>query len=265
MQQWLSPGERWEPLSKEISVIVSPQHTFNTDTLLLAWFAAPRRKDRCADLGTGCGTIPLVWHSRFQPAHVYAVELQEDAASQAVRSVQAQGLADCITVLQRDLRELARKNNALPLGSLDVVACNPPYQEAGTGIGNRDGGRRIARHGETCTMEDVCQTAGALLQYGGRFCLCQRPQQMVGAMAAMRGAGIEPKRLRLVQQRPGKAPSLFLLEGKKGAKPGLVVEPVLLVEGEGGGFSQEMQEMYGEYKTHGKTGIPYAPGQEGQP
>ena len=77
LQQWLSPGERWEPLSKEISVIVSPQHTFNTDTLLLAWFAAPRRKDRCADLGTGCGTIPLVWHSRFQPTHVYAVELQE--------------------------------------------------------------------------------------------------------------------------------------------------------------------------------------------
>ena len=67
-------------------------------------------------------------------------------------------------------------------------------------------------------------------------------------MTLFRQKGLEPKRLRLVQQRPGKAPFLFLLEGRRGGKPGLTVEPVLLIEGEGGGLSREMEEIYGNYR-----------------
>ena len=51
----------WEPLSPEISVLTTPQHTFNTDTILLASFSSPKRQELCADLGTGCGTIPLLF------------------------------------------------------------------------------------------------------------------------------------------------------------------------------------------------------------
>ena len=39
--------------------------------------------------------------------------------------------------------------------------------------------------------------------------------------------GLEPKRLRLVSAGPDRAPSLFLLELRKGATPGLVTEPTL--------------------------------------
>ncbi|MFQ7027209.1 MAG: hypothetical protein ACLRRA_09785 [Acutalibacteraceae bacterium] len=55
----LLDGERWEPISSQYQIIVSKQHCFNTDTILLAHFASPRKKDFCADFGTGCGTIPL--------------------------------------------------------------------------------------------------------------------------------------------------------------------------------------------------------------
>ena len=66
----------------------------------------------------------------------------------------------------------------------------------------------------------------------------------------MRESGIEPKRLRLVQQRKNKAPKLFLIEGKKGGRSGgLVVNDTLLIEDESGGLSDEMIEIYGDYKT----------------
>jgi tRNA1Val (adenine37-N6)-methyltransferase len=250
---WQSEGETLEPLTASVSVLVSPQHTFNTDTLLLAWYAAPRHRDSCADFGTGCGTIPLLWQSRFAPAHITAVELQENAYSMARRSVELNGFTGSITVLQRDLRELSPQREPW-MGNLDVVACNPPYQEWGTGLVNVDDSRRLARHAATCTMDDVCRAANAALKYGGKLFLCQRPQRLCDAMDAMRRAGLEPKRLRLVQQRPDKPPSLFLLEGKKGARPGLRVEPVLFIEQEGGAFSPEMLEVYGEYKRHGRTG-----------
>ena len=93
-------------------------------------------------------------------------------------------------------------------------------------------------------MEEVCSAAAWLLQYGGRFCLCQRPERLTDVLSAMRTAGLEPKRLRWVQQRPEKAPWLFLAEGKAGAKPGLSVEPPLIVENADGSYSDEMKMIY---------------------
>lgn len=244
----LEPGEAWEPLSPTIRVIVSPRHRFNTDTILLAWFSAPRHKDICCDFGTGCGAIPLLWEARYQPRHTYAVELQADAVSMASRSVADNGLADRITVLHRDIRTLANDKTPPFCEGLDLIACNPPYMELGTGLVNPDEGKAIARHECQCTIDDICRSAARALRYGGKFCLCQRPQRLSVILAAMAKTGLEPKRLRLVQQRPDKAPSLFLIEGKKGGSPGMVVEPVLFIEGPDGDFSPEMQKIYGTYK-----------------
>ena len=82
------------------------------------------------------------------------------------------------------------------------------------------------------------------MQYGGRFCLCQRPERLTDVLLAMRQNGLEPKRLRWVQQRPEKAPWLFLAEGKAGAKPGLITEPPLIVENADGSYTDEMKQIY---------------------
>ena len=93
-------------------------------------------------------------------------------------------------------------------------------------------------------MEDVCNAAARLLKYGGRLCLCQRPERLADVISAMRAADIEPKRLRFVAKTPSSAPWLFLLEGKKGSKPFMQVEPVLSVY-DGDEFSAEMSRIYG--------------------
>ena len=71
----------WEPLSPQAAVRVSRVHRFNTDTILLADFSMPKKGERCAELGAGCGVISLLWALRSDPARVFAVELQEDAAA----------------------------------------------------------------------------------------------------------------------------------------------------------------------------------------
>ena len=69
-------------------------------------------------------------------------------------------------------------------------------------------------------------------------------------MESMRRADIEPKRLRLVQQRPGKAPKLFLLEGRRSGRRGYMdVLPTLFIEDGQGGWSAEMLAIYDDYKT----------------
>ncbi len=242
----LQTGEKIEPLGSGIQIIVSQNHAFGTDTVLLANFSLPKNGDKACDLGTGCGTIPLIWCRDSCPAAITAVDIQEEACSLLTRSVLLNHLEDKIEILHSDLLELKGK---AAFSSYDLVVCNPPYKAAGTGIVNPEQAHRIARHEYTCTIEDIVQTAAKLLRFSGRFCLCQRPERLSDIIGAMRKYGLEPKRLRFVQQRCNKAPKLFLIEGRRGGKPnGLIVEPTLFIENGEGGLSEEMIAIYGAYK-----------------
>lgn len=238
----------WEPLSKTARVCVSRVHRFGTDAILLADFSLPRRGERCAELGAGCGVISLLWATRAAPSKVFAVELQEDAAALCRRGVEANGLADAVETVRADLRDTRELRRHFEPGSLDRMACNPPYQSAGTGVMSRDPGERLARHETACSFADVAAAARTFLRWGGVFCCCQRPARLPELMRCLSDSGLEPKRLRFVQQRPGKEPFLFLLEARRGGRPGLRAEPVLFVEGDRGGWSPEILKIYGEYK-----------------
>lgn len=239
-----------EPLSPSISVFVSQMHRFNTDTILLAHFAAPKRGEKCADFGTGCGAIPLIWLARYEPAQICGVEIQPDACELVRQSAEHCGVADRLRVLNLDLRQLDQTKPRDPwLENCDLVSCNPPYKAQGTGIENPEQGKRMARHEETCTMEDVARAAASCLRYGGRLCLCQRPERLTDILTTLCANGLEPKRLRFVQAREGKAPKLFLLQARKNGQPGgLLVEPPLILHNEDGTFTREMLEIYGNYK-----------------
>lgn len=239
--------KQWEPLGQGMAVQVSKEHRFGTDTILLSWFSHPRPAEkRAAELCAGCGALSLLWF-RAAPAslRVDAVEIQEEACRLLRRSVEANGLEDRYFPILADLRCL---KPVLKGNGYDLVACNPPYTPLGAGITNCAPALCTARHESQCTIEDVTQAAARLLRPLGRLCLCQRPERLYVVMQACSRAGLVPKRLRLVQHRLGKAPKLFLLEARKGGRPGgLVVEPTLILEDEQGKPSREMEEIYGEY------------------
>lgn len=242
----LREGERLEPLGNGIGIIVSDAFHFTTDTILLADFANHRRTDTAVDLGTGCGTIPMLWMRHDPPRKAYGVEIFAEGADMLRRSAEYNSLTEIITPVCADLRDL---KGTLPFGAFDLVTCNPPYKLSGGGIESVDDHELHARHEHTCTLEDVIAVGAKLLQFSGRLCICQRPERLTDAMDLMRRYDVEPKRLRLVQGKSHKSPKLFLLEGKRGAKRGnLVVMPALIVEKDEGGFTQEMLDIYGCYK-----------------
>ncbi len=240
----INTDEHFEPLGDGIEIIVSDLFHFWTDTILLADFSAPRRNSRAVDLGTGCGTIPLLWARSNRTAKIDAVEIQPQACDMARRSVE-HNKTENITIYNNDLTKL---RGVLPFGCYDLVVCNPPYKENGSGVQNPDEEKLIARHETSCTIDEITLAAKNLLQFGGRFCLCQRPERLTDVMETMRKNDLEPKRLRFIQQRTSKAPKLFLVEGRRGGKSGgLIVEPTLMIE-DNGALSEEMRRIYGSYK-----------------
>lgn len=111
----------------------------------------------------------------------------------------------------------------LPAGSFSLAVSNPPYFKAGSG-----GCGGPARMEGDCALEDWCAAAGRLLKNGGRFALVHRPERLCDLFAALRSAGLEPKRLRLLQHGPDCPPSAVLLEAVRQGRPGLEILPTLL-------------------------------------
>lgn len=240
----LKEDERIENLSNEIKVIISREHTFGTDTILLADFSMPKKHEISVEIGTGCGAIPLYWCSTTAVKKVIAIDIQEKACNQLQRSIELSGVDDKIEVLHADIR--AAISTILP-HSCDLVVCNPPYKAVGKGVVNKDKERLIARHEYECTIDDVTACAARLLNFWGRLCLCHRVERLCDVIESMRKSGIEPKKIRFVQQRKTSPAKLFLVEGKKGAKPGLIAFPTLFIENDEGDLSDEMKRIYKYY------------------
>lgn len=226
-------------------IYVSRASRFGTDAVLMADFASPKRIDIAVDLCTGGGIIPLLWAGTDAPkAQVTGVEIQRECCELARRSIEENGDGERFAVVEGDLRRIAEY---LPRERFSLVTCNPPYFPVGSGFENQSEGRTIARSETMCDSDDVCAAARYLLKYGGRLCVCQRPERLADVICAMRAQGLEPKRLRLVQQRQGSVPWLVLIEGRRGGRPGIHWLPVLTVEAADGSYSPEMREIYGRY------------------
>ena len=234
---------RREPLGKSFTICVSAHHTFGTDAVLLAHFAAAKRHDRLIDLGTGCGIIPFLMLKEGNLQTACGIDISPEAVFLAEQTAR-ENQVDKFTALCADLTDLKGK---VPFGDCTLVTCNPPYKAPGAGLQNADEVQKAARHEVACTLRDVVQSAAKLLQTGGRFCLCHRPERLPELFGLMHEYRVEPKRLRLVCQRAGEEPWLVLAEGKKGAHSGLRIAPPLFVE-ESGVLSSEMREIYGDYK-----------------
>ena len=215
---------------------------FGTDAVLLADFAAPRRHDRVCDLGTGTGIIPLLLYARENTISADAVEIQPDMADMAARSMAMNGLNERIRVLPGDLRSI---RTLLPHACYDLVTCNPPYGKAGGTLLNPDASKRLARHEESCAIEDVACAAAWLLQNGGRLCCVFPAARMIELSDAMRKYRMAPKRIRMVHSRVEKAAHLCLMEGMLDARPGLIIEPPLVIYDENNAYTPELRRIYG--------------------
>ena len=238
------PNERIDDLQRGGLRVIqrADAFRFGTDAVLLADFAAPRRHDRVCDLGTGTGIIPLLLYARENTISADAVEIQPDMADMAARSMAMNGLNEKIHVLPGDLRSI---RTLLPHARYDLVTCNPPYGKAGGTLLNPDASKRLARHEESCAIEDVACAAAWLLQNGGRLCCVFPAARMIELSDAMRKYRMALKRIRMVHSRVEKAAHLCLMEGMLDARPGLIIEPPLVIYDENNAYTPELRRIYG--------------------
>ena len=195
-----------------------------TDSFALGYFARAKRGGAVCDLGCGTGLLGALLLSREPSLRLVNVEQNADALALARRTFAENGWA--AEFLAGDLRDAAVLPDA---GSMDYCVCNPPYFRSGSGRSADGAARRSAREEAQCTLADICAAAARILRWGGGFALVYRPERLADLLCELRGHGMEPKRLRFVAQTPERAPTLALVEAKRGGKPGLAIEPPLVI------------------------------------
>lgn len=212
----LKEHERIDDLERNgYQIIQNPEKfCFGMDAVLLSGFAQVKPGAAVLDLGTGTGIIPILIEAKTQAAKICAIEIQEESADMARRSVQLNHLEKKIDIVTGDLKEAERFFDA---ASFDVITCNPPYMIGQHGLTNPDAPKAIARHEILCTLEDVVRSAAKLLKTGGKFCMVHRPFRLAEIMTAMVQYRLEPKRMRLVYPYADKEPNMVLIEGCRGA------------------------------------------------
>ena len=219
----------------------APHAALSTDSVLLADFVRFSGNARGIDLGCASGAILLMLLFRSDRLRMTGLELQPDAAELACRAVEMNRLSERSEICCGDLREY---RTLFPGGCFDFAVSNPPYYPSGTGALSPDPARAGARSELSCTLADVCDAAAFLCRTGGNFFLVHKPERLSEIFVILNRTGLEPKRLRAVCPRPGKAPSLMLIEARKGGKPGLKIEPTLFLQTESGEESEEYKRIY---------------------
>lgn len=235
-------NERVDDLQNGYYIIQNPEKfCFGMDAVLLSGFARIKKGERVLDMGTGTGIIPILLASKTQGEHFTGLEIQEECAEMALRSVQYNGLENKIGITQGDIKEAAGIFGA---ASFHVVTCNPPYMIGQHGLTNPHMPKAIARHEILCTLEDVVSQAAKVLCDRGRFYMVHRPFRLTEIMNVLTRYKLEPKRMQLVYPYIDREPNMVLIEALKGGNPRVTVERPLIVYEKPGVYTKSVLEMY---------------------
>ena len=237
-------GERVDDLQlSNLHIIQDPSRfCFGMDAVLLTGFAGATRGDRCLDLGTGTGIIPILMSAKTEAEHLTGLEIQPESADMARRSVELNDLSSRIDIVTGDIREAA---SIFEAASFDVVTSNPPYMIADHGLTNPDSCIAIARHEVCATLDDVVSAAAHFVRTGGSFYMVHRPFRLAEIIRTLSAHNLEPKRMRLVYPFADKEPNMVLIQSVRGGKPRMQVEKPLIVYSSQGVYSEEMVRDYG--------------------
>lgn len=221
-------------------------YRFAVDAPLLADFIYTEQKDRCLELGTGCGVVSLLLSIKpFR--HITALEIQESLADLACRNVRFNRLAKKIRVVHTDFYDFR------PPRKFDVVFSNPPYIKAQAGRSSVVTEKWVAKHEVKCDILGIMQKTAVLLKKKGRAYFIFTARRIPEFTRAVENAGLVVQTRRLVYSRREGQPNFLLAECVFPSSDTKVrdLPPLFLFE-KSGNYTPEAREIFAG-RTHGPS------------
>lgn len=217
---------------------------FGIDSVILSDFAKNiKENSKVVDLGTGSGVISLLLCGKTKLKEIIGIEIQEDVAEMAERSIKLNQLENKFKIFNVNINRIFEEK-VLQKNQYDVVVMNPPYKEVGTGKTNDDENKLIARHEVKATLSEFIATAARLLKDKGELYLVHKPERTVDIMQKMRENKIEPKEMKVVYPYKNAEASLILIKGVKGGKKFFKIDKPMVIYEENGEYTKQIKDIY---------------------
>ena len=241
----LKENERIDDLKcKNLKIIQNKTgFCFGIDSVILSEFARDiRNTDKVLDLGTGTGILGLLIYGKRNPSNIIGVEVQNEVAEMATRSIKLNKLENKFKIINENLNQIIEKK-LIEKNSFDIVITNPPYKEVNTGVINDNPKKLISRHEVTAKLEDFLNIAQQALKDKGIFYMVHRPERLVDILYLLRKYKIEPKEIRFVSSNEEKQANLVLIKAIKGGNKFLKVDKNLYIYNREGEYSKEIKDI----------------------
>jgi len=214
-------------------------YRFSIDSILISNFVRLKKDEKVLEIGSGCGVIPIYLSKKGYRNPFVGVEIQGELFSLSERNRDLNG-CDNIHFIHGDIRIMKEFLKREPF---DVVISNPPYTKEKAGRKSPKRSKLLARHESTLSASEIMEISSALLKFLGRLYLVYPAHRLSEIILSGETCGLEPKRIRFVHSRMNEMANLALIELRKGAKAGLIVEKPLYVY-EDSGYTEEVRSYY---------------------
>lgn len=240
----LKENERIDDLEyKGLKIIQNKEgFCFGIDSVLLSDFAKNIKKDSVVvDIGTGTGIISILLSKKAEIKKIYGIEIQEEVADMAKRSVKLNDLQDKIQIINKNIKNIFEE---IEPNKIDAIVTNPPYMKLNTGAKNEEIKKLISRHEVECNLEDIIKISYKLLKSKGEFYMVHRAERIVDILYNLRKYKLEPKEIRFIHSKVRKEPNLVLIKAVKDAGEHLIIDSPLVVYNNDGTYTDEILKIY---------------------
>jgi len=215
---------------------------FGIDSVLLSDFAKNMKKNSTVvDIGTGTGIISILLSEKSSSKKIYGVEIQDEVADMAKRSVELNKLQAKIEIINDDIKNI---NKYIENNTVDCIVTNPPYKKVDAGMKNENEKLLISRHEIKCNLQDIAEISRKLLKDKGEIYIVHKSERLVDILTTFRQNKLETKLIRLIQANRNSDPNLVLVKAVKNGGEFLKIEKPLIIYNEDGTYTDEILEIY---------------------
>ncbi len=134
-----------------------------TDGILLGSWASISDNSQILDIGTGTGLLALMMAQRSPLSIIDAVEIDDDAYSQAKENIENSPWGDRINIFRAPIQDFANNSSK----QYDLIISNPPFFEKGSKSSQKS--RNLARHSDSLSQANILQIASQVLKPNGHL------------------------------------------------------------------------------------------------
>ncbi len=212
---------------------------FSVDAVLIANFLNIKSGNLTVmDIGTGTGIVPLLISDNTHIKKIYGVEIQEENATLAKRSIKYNELEEKIEILNQDIKKLKVDFK------IDLIVTNPPYIKSANGKISENRVKAISKHEVELTIKELIENSRRILKSGGSFNIICRTNRFQETFFLLSENNFYVKRLRTVHTKPGKEAILFMIEAIKDTKCTMEIMDSIHIFNETGEYTDERKCVF---------------------